>query len=257
MRRGTIKVNYYQVGRGAPLVYLHGAGGLPAITPDLAALAEHFTVTAPLHPGFGTTGDERLGEDVLRLVMHSWDVVDALGIDEPILVGHSFGGMVAAEMAALEPRRVKRLVLVAPAGLYLEECPTADFFAMTPDELAAAAFDDPKSKLARSFVELPSDPHEAAEVGLRRLKGLAAAARFLWPLGDRGLSDRLYRVKAPTLLLWGKNDKMIPPAYAAVFARLLENAAEVRTATIPRAGHMVLLEQTAQATHAIISFCSR
>jgi pimeloyl-ACP methyl ester carboxylesterase len=73
-------------------------------------------------------------------------------------------------------------------------------------------------------------------------------------LPDRGLSERLYRVKAPTLLLWGEGDKIIPPRYAAAFKEKL-TAAEVRVEVIPRASHMVLLEQTEKATQAIINFC--
>ena len=96
LQHGLSTVKYYQHGKGAPLVYLHGAGGLPAFTPDLEALSGHFAVTAPLHPGFGSTGEEHLHEDVLKFVLHTWDVLDALKIDEPILVGHSLGGMLAA-----------------------------------------------------------------------------------------------------------------------------------------------------------------
>ena len=125
LRNGLFTVKYYQYGRGAPLVYLHGAGGLPAFTPDLEILSQHFAVTAPLHPGFGSTGEEHLHAEVLKLTLHTWDVLDALGIDEPILVGHSMGGMLAAEMAAIEPRRVKKLVLIGATVLWLDECPTA------------------------------------------------------------------------------------------------------------------------------------
>ena len=257
LRNGRFKVKYYREGSGAPLVFLHGAGGLPAFTPDLEALAKHFAVTAPLHPGFGTSGEEHLHEDVLALTLYAWDLLDALGIEQPILVGHSFGGMLAAEMAAIEPRRVKKLILVAPAGLYLESCPTADFFAMMTDQLVRAAFFDPESQLARAFVALPEDKRMAEEVMIQRVRGLAAAGRFLWPLGDRGLNERLYRVKAPTLLLWGEGDRIIPPRYADKFRELLEYSAEVKVETIPRAGHLVLMEQTEAATRAIVQFCAR
>jgi pimeloyl-ACP methyl ester carboxylesterase len=256
LRDGGFTVKYYQVGRGAPLVFLHGAGGLPAVTPDLEALSNHFSISAPLFPGFGSTGEEQFHEDVLKLTLHTWDVLDALHIDKPILVGHSFGGMVAAEMAAIEPRRVSKLVLVSPAGLWLDAHPTLDFFAMTPEELVAAAFHDPNSELARAFVALPDDVHSRAEVMVQRAKGLAAAARFLWPTGDRGLSERLYRVKAPTLLLWGESDRMIPAVYAEAFKKQLTGAKAVRIQKIRDAGHMVLLEQTSAAVKAITRFCS-
>lgn len=256
LRDGAFEVKYYQSGHGRHLVFLHGAGGLPAFTPDLEALAEHFRVAAPLHPGFGTTGVENLHDDLLKLVLHTWDVVDALRIDEPILVGHSFGGMLAAEMAAIEPRRVKKLVLISPAGLFLNHNPTADFFAMTPDEMVAAAFHDPSSDAARAFIELPDDIHSRAEVMVQRLQGFAAAARFLWPLGDRGLSERLYRVSARTMLIWGESDRIIPPAYADAFKKLMTGAKSVRIEKIRAAGHMVLLEQPGAAVKAILRFCS-
>jgi pimeloyl-ACP methyl ester carboxylesterase len=255
LRDGLFTVKYYHYGMGTSLVYLHGAGGLPAFTPDLEILSQHFAVTAPLHPGFGSTGEEHLHADVLKLTLHTWDVLDALGIDEPILVGHSLGGMLAAEMAALEPRRVKKLVLVGVAGLWLDDYPTADFFAMKPEELVEAAFYDPQSEPAKAFLALPQDKAAATEVTIQRLKGFAAAGRFLWPLPDRGLSERLYRVKAPTLLLWGAGDKLIPPPYAGAFQQLLTSSGEVKVQMIPRAGHMVLWEQTRAATRAIFEFC--
>lgn len=255
LRNGLFTINYYQQGSGPPLVYLHGAGGLPGFTPDLEVLAQSYTVTAPLHPGFGSTGVEHLHADVLKFTLHTWDVLDALGLEEVILVGHSLGGMLAAEMAAIEPGRVKTLVLVAAAGLWLDDCPTADFFAMRPEELVAAAFYDPHSDLAQAFLALPQDKQAAHEVMLQRLRGLAAAGRFLWPLPDRGLSERLYRVKAPTLLVWGEADHIIPVRYARAFQELLTNSAGVKIAIIPRAGHLVLLEQTRAATNAILDFC--
>lgn len=255
LRNGLFTVKYYRHGRGAPLVYLHGAGGLPAFTPNLEMLSQQFAVTAPLHPGFGSTGEEQLHADVLAFTLHTWDVLDALGIDEPILVGHSLGGMLAAEMAALEPRRVKKLVLVGATGLWLDDCPSADFFAMKPEELVEAVFYDPRSDLANAFLSLPRDKEAANEVMLQRVKGFATAGRFLWPLPDRGLSERLYRVTAPTLLLWGEGDKIIPPRYAYAFRDLLTGSEEVKVQVIPRAGHMVLLEQTGAATRAIFEFC--
>jgi pimeloyl-ACP methyl ester carboxylesterase len=246
-------VKYYAEGSGTPLVFLHGATGLPAFTPDLQELSRHFAVIAPLHPGFGTTGEENLHEDVLKLTLYAWDLLDALDIERPILVGHGFGGMLAAEMAALEPRRVRRLVLVAPAGIYLDDRPTADFFAMKPEEFIEAAFFDSKSEPAKSFLDLPEDRDAANEATIARIRGFAAAARFLWPLSDRGLSERLYRIKAPTLVLWGEADKIIPSTYADTFSALLTNA-RVNVQKIRRVGHMVLIEHPAAAS-AITDFC--
>jgi pimeloyl-ACP methyl ester carboxylesterase len=255
LKAGDFSVNYYQRGTGEHLVFLHSAGGLPAFTPELEQLSKRFTVTAPLMPGFGSSGEEHLHEEVQKLVFWGWDLLDTLAIEQPILVGHSFGGMLAAELAATEPRRVKKLVLVAPAGLFLAEHPTLDFFATTPDKLVKAAFHDPQSEAAKAFMTPPADPAAATEAIVARAKALAAAGRFLWPNGDRGLNERLYRIKAPTLLLWGESDKIIPPVYADAFKRLLVGAASVRIQKIAAAGHVMFAEQPQASVNAIIDFC--
>jgi pimeloyl-ACP methyl ester carboxylesterase len=126
---------------------------------------------------------------------------------------------------------------------------------MTPEELVQAVFYDPTSDLAKAFLAMPQDQEAANEVIIQRLKGFATAARFLWPVPDRGLSERLYRVKAPTLLLWGEGDKIVPPRYAQAFQTLLTGSKGVQTIIIPKAGHMLLLEQTQAATKAILEFC--
>ena len=256
LRGGDFSVKYYQEGTGQHLVFLHSAGGLPAFTPDLEDFSRRFAVTAPLLPGFGSTGEEHLHEDVQKLVFWGWDLLDALKIERPILMGHSFGGMLAAEMAATEPSRVKKLVLVAPAGLFLADQPTLDFFACSPDRLAKAAFHDPNSEAARAFITLPTDPVTATEAAIARMRALAMAGRFLWPNGDRGLSERLYRIKAPTFLLWGESDGVIPTAYADTFKRLLVGAALVKVQKIAGAAHMLFAEQPQVAIRAVMDFCA-
>ncbi len=174
----------YQHGKGQNLVFLHGVDGLPTFTPELEELSKHFSVTALLMPGFGSSGEEHLREEIQKLVFWGWDLLEELKIDNPILVGHSFGGMVAAEMAAAEPRRVSKLVLAAPAGLFLDRHPTLDIFATTRDRLLKAAFHDPESEAAKAFMTPSADPDAAAEQMVARIKALATAGRFLWPNGD-------------------------------------------------------------------------
>jgi pimeloyl-ACP methyl ester carboxylesterase len=256
LRGGDFSVRYYQEGSGEHLVFLHSAGGLPAFAPELKDLSRRFAVTAPLLPGFGSTGEEHLHEDVQKLVFWGWDLLDALQIERPILVGHSFGGMLAAEMAATEPSRVKKLVLVAPAGLFLADQPTLDFFACSPDHLAKASFHDPNSEAAKAFTTLPTDPAAASEAAVARMRALAMAGRFLWPNGDRGLSERLYRIKAPTFLLWGESDGVIPPAYADTFKRLLVGSSFVEIHKIAGAAHMPLVEQPQVAVRLVMDFCT-
>ena len=114
--------------------------------PLLDSLAtQGYHVHAPEWPGYGEESGEELLEDMLDFTLHGWDVVDALKLTErPLIVGHSMGGMIAAEMACLAPQRVERLVLIASAGLWLDEHPIPDLFAMLPFELAQVLFYDPK-----------------------------------------------------------------------------------------------------------------
>ena len=83
---------------------------------------------------------------------------------------------------------------------------------------------------------------------------LAAAGKFLWPLPDKGLARRAYRIKAPTLILWGEQDQINPPSYADDFQRLI---ADSRIETLPNAGHLLMLEQLDAFANAITSFLNQ
>lgn len=243
LRSGQFEVPVRWAGAGRPVVYLHdalGPGGEWESGGPLARLAEEYLVLAPSHPGFeDATGLEQL-EDVLDLTLYYLDFLDELLLDSPYLIGHGFGGLIAAEMAALAPRRIAKLVLIAPYGLRLEHAPIADIFAMAADDLARAvgplvgpeSTDDPDSEL-------------------RRAQHLAATERFLRPGPDRGLRKRLYRLVAPTLLVWGERDPIIPPIYGEAFR---EQLAYARLVTLPEAGHAAHLEQPKAFARAVLDF---
>ena len=141
-KKGT-RCRVWEGGSGALVVFVHSAGGLLRDNPFLDQLAQGYSVFAPEWPGYGeSTGEERL-EDMLDFALHGWDLVDALGLRQPHLVGHSMGGMIAAEMACVAPRDLDKLVLVGAAGLWMDECPIPDIFAMLPHQIAEALFADP------------------------------------------------------------------------------------------------------------------
>ena len=121
-RRGA-KIRVFDGGSGAPLVFLHGAGGLFPENPFLDRLAERYHVIAPELPGYGESSGDELLEDMLDFALHGWDVLSTLGISKPHLMGHSMGGMIAAEMACIVPNDLAKLVLVAPAGSAHHSCP--------------------------------------------------------------------------------------------------------------------------------------
>jgi pimeloyl-ACP methyl ester carboxylesterase len=254
-RRG-IKCQVREAGSGAPLVFLHGAGGLLPEEPLLAKLAERFHVFAPSWPGFGEEAGEDLLEDMLDFTLHGLDVVEALGAERPHLVGHSMGGMIAAEMACLANASFAKLALLAPVGLWLDAHPIPDLFATPPWELPALLFADPAAgqKLLLAGLDFGNDA-ALTRFMVDNARRLGSAGKILFPIPNRRLSKRLYRMTAPTLLVWGKQDKLIAPAYAERFQKLLPG--ESRIAWIDQAGHMVPYEQTAAVAAAVTSFLAR
>jgi pimeloyl-ACP methyl ester carboxylesterase len=238
---GRRMVRVFEVGDGAPLVFLHGAGGLPEDSPFLAALARRWHVYAPLLPGYGDSEGPETLRDMLDVTLHSFDVVNALGLERPILVGHSMGGMIAAEMAAVAPREVERLGLIAPAGLWLDAYPSPDLFSKLPHELPALLFHDPElgERIMTAGADF-DDPKFLEAFVIRNARQLAMASKLLFPIAERGLHERLYRIRAKTVIIWGDSDRMIAPAYGGAFRRAIAGA---ELMSIPAAGHMVILEQ--------------
>jgi pimeloyl-ACP methyl ester carboxylesterase len=239
-------------GSGMPVVFLHGAGGLLADNPFLDRLAARYHVFAPELPGYAESTGEELLEDMLDFTLHGWDVVAALGLARPHLVGHSMGGMIAAEMAAVAPHDLDRLVLVAAAGLWIEEHPIPDIFALLPGQLVELLFQDPDKgqALLTGGVDF-SDMEAFKAFYLGQQRRLAMAGKILFPIPNRRVSKRLYRVTAKTLVLWGEADRLIVPAYAERWGRLIPGAT---VQTIPDAGHMLPYEQPETFVDALTRF---
>jgi pimeloyl-ACP methyl ester carboxylesterase len=247
---GRRKVQMFEAGSGRPLVFLHGAGGLTEDNPFLAALARHWHVYAPLLPGYGDSEGAETLRDMLAVTLHSFDVIDALGLDRPILIGHSMGGMIAAEMAALAPREVEYLGLIAPAGLWLDAHPVPDLFSALPHELPALLFYDPAvgERMMTAGGDL-DDPKFLEAFIVRNVRQLAMAGKLLFPIPDRGLDERLYRIRAKTVVVWGENDRVIPPPYGDAFCRSISGAELV---LVPESGHMVVVEHPEAVVHALM-----
>jgi pimeloyl-ACP methyl ester carboxylesterase len=242
-------VRYLEGGSGPALFYLHGAGGMTPEDPLLAALAETHHVYAPYLPGYGETEDCPQLRDMLDYTLLGWDLVRALGLADPILVGHSMGGMIAAEMAAVAPCDVSRLVLIAPAGLWLDDHPIPDMFTLMPYELPAYLFHEPEAgaKLMTSGLKM-DDPNFLQTYLVRNARQLGMAGKLLFPIPERGLAQRLYRILAKTVIVWGASDKLIPPIYGPAFEAAIEGA---RLVTVEEAGHMVILEKPGAIVEAV------
>jgi pimeloyl-ACP methyl ester carboxylesterase len=250
-KRGC-RVRVLEEGSGAPVVFLHGAGGLLPANPFLHALAKKYHVFAPELPGYGdSTGDDLL-EDMLDFTLHAADVIAELRIDKPHLIGHSMGGMIAAEMAATAPNDLRKLVLVGAAGLWIAEQPIPDLYAMLPHEYPKYLFHDPGAGLALLTGGLDfSNLEVLAEFYIANSRRMAMAGKILFPIPNRRLSKRLYRIKAETLIVWGASDALIPPSYAEYWNRSIAGS---RLVQIGEAGHMVPYEQPEVFVSAVSGF---
>ncbi|MCU1504024.1 MAG: hypothetical protein JWM12_3378 [Ilumatobacteraceae bacterium] len=244
---GKFKIRTLQAGHGAPLLYLHGAGGL-FWDPLLDALAADHHVVAPEHPGAGESQGLEHVEDLWDLVLYYNELLDTLGIESAAVLGHSFGGMVAAELAATSPHRVERLVLIAPFGLWRDDHPVPDISGIPPASLPGLVLADPDGPLAAMLPSPdPTDPESLFRASLT----MSSILQFIWPLPDKGLSKRLYRVKSPTLLVWGAQDGLVHPAYGEDFAAAIDGA---RLEIIDGAGHLPQLERAEQTIGLITDF---
>jgi len=253
-KKGT-RCRVLEGGSGAPLVFFHGAGGLLRDNPFLDQIAQSHHVFAPEWPGYGESTGEELLEDMLDFTLHGWDLVEALGLRQPHVVGHSMGGMIAAEMACVAPRDLGRLVLVSPAGLWVDEHPIPDIFALLPYQIAEVLFHDPQQgqALLTGGADL-SDMEALKDFYIGSQRRLAMAGKILFPIPNRRLSKRLYRLTAESLVLWGASDRLIVPAYAEHWKALIPRA---RVEVIDEAGHMLPYEQPDRFVRAVSGFLQR
>ena len=226
----------WEQGHGPPVTFLPGIGGLPRWSAFLDALAQERHVVAPSLPGF--PGSSALPEldDHLDWLLATGDLLHACGGAGGDLVAVSVGAALAADVAAVWPNAVRRLVLVSPLGLFDAADPSADIFAQPAGGLGALLCRDPARFDAH--VALP-DGADRVEWTVQQVRAQEAAARLLWPVGDTRLARRLHRVTQPTLLVFGQEDRVLPASYRQRFQHALPHA---RLAVVEGAGHLVDLD---------------
>ena len=239
----------FEGGAGEPLLFLHGAGTVSGFN-FAAPWARKFRVYLPYHPGFGESPDSAAITSIDDYVLHYLELLDHLKLDTVRLVGLSLGGWIAATLAAQNSHRLKRLVLVAPAGLRVPEHPTTDIFRLKPDELPAHLVHD----LGVLAPYVP-DPHGPAFLDflVNDYHEMSSFARLAWERPyDPNLRKWLHRIAVPTLLLYGDKDRLTPPQQSKTWASLIPDA---RVHTIKDAGHLVL-DENAEAPKVVLDFLS-
>ena len=247
--RGT-PVRLLTGGAGPPLIFLHGAGGGGRWLPFQEELARAFTVHFPSHPGHGGAPAAEWIEHISDLAFHYLDLLDTLGLERVHLVGASFGGWIAAEIAVMASHRLASLALIDPVGIKVEGWIYPFLFGMDLPQLVATVFHDPMAAVALA----PKDQSVDTLVELYRQS--AALARVAWNpyLYDPLLRRRLARITAPTLLCWGRHDRLAPLLCADAWAKEIPGA---RLITFEQSGHVPHLEEPEAVAAAIARFCGK
>jgi pimeloyl-ACP methyl ester carboxylesterase len=242
-------VHLLRGGAGEPVLYLHGIGAAPGYWNAVhEGLSRRFDLIAPDHPGFGYSDVMDDLDHIDDLVYHYLDLLDRLDLRQDVhLVGVSFGGWLAAELAVHSPDRFASLVLAAPVGIRIPGHLATDIFLMTAKQQARALFHDP--------AKIPEvDPADAV-AAFQTYKDLTGLARFGWVpfLSDPKLERRLYRVTARTLVLAAEHDAVVPSAITDRYAAAIGGAG---LQVLPGTGHALDAEVPEALTAAVIEFLS-
>jgi pimeloyl-ACP methyl ester carboxylesterase len=229
------RIRLMRAGSGPPLLYLHGARGASTWLPFMELLAQRFDVIVPEHPGFGQSDTPDWLDNVGDLAYFYLDLMETLGLDRVHLVGTSLGGWIAAEIAVRSCAQLKSLVLSAAAGIHVKGVSKGDIFLWSPEKFVRSLYHD--QKLADAAVAQPLGEAEQ----MTDMKNRLATAKLAWQprLYNPHLGKWLHRIKVPTLVLWGDDDKIIPPPYGPAFAKLIPGA---RLEVINNCGHVPQLE---------------
>jgi len=243
-----IPLEIARLGNGPPLLFLHG-GEAPDVpnAEYLIRLAEHYSVIAPWHPGFGRLERPKRLRDASDLVYLYLELAEKLDLRDATLVGASFGGWLATEMAIRDTRRFANLVLISPLGIKIgkrDERDIADLFAMSDADFVDLAYFDP-SKAKR---DLPALSDEDLAAHFRSKESLAF---FAWKpyLHNPRLLQWLPRVRIPTTILTGSHDRVVANGYYGAFERSIAGST---LRIIERTGHYPHVEQPAEVARLII-----
>jgi len=245
---GETSIEVSIAGDGPPLLFLHGIDYFAQHKPFLDLLARRFRVVAPRHPGFGASPRPAWMRTVGDIAYLYLDLIDRLALDGVTLVGASFGGWVAMELAVRSTARLGGLVLIDSLGVKFggrDEAEIADIYALPAGEAVRRTFADPAN--APDYDAL--DDAEVEEVARDR----EAAVLYGWRpyMHNPSLRHWLHRIKLPTLVVWGENDRIAAPAYGA---HLVQKFQYGRFVPIADAGHYPQVEQPEQVAAAIADF---
>jgi pimeloyl-ACP methyl ester carboxylesterase len=242
-----IKLHVARGGEGPPVLVLHRDNGAAEASAFHDELAKSAHLLLPHHPGWGRSSRAEWMRSVRDLAVIYRGVLADLGIDRPVLVGLGFGGWIAAEMATMAPAELAKLVLVAPMGIKPPEGDILDQAIVSYVDYARAGFQDQGAFDKVYGAEPTTDQLEAWDIAREM------CFRIAWKpyMYSQTLPHLLGNVKAPTLIVWGDKDKVVPLATAKRYLATLPNA---RLEVLADCGHCADLERPASLAKLVATF---
>lgn len=230
-------IRYLRAGEGKPLLLLRGNDASDGWRDYMSKLSEHFDVIVPEHPGLGGADKPAWLDNAADLAHFYFDFIDAFGVENAHVVGHDFGGWIAAEMAIRDTRKMSSLTLIAAAGLYLADAVGEDPFLRNEEEAITDQFFDSKmvdAECARLLTDETEDVRIANQMVIAQI---AWTPRWHNP----HLRKWLHQIDIPVQIIWGQQDKVTPVAHGHEWNNLIAGS---ELNVLESCGHVPLLEQT-------------
>ena len=245
--RGT-KIGLMRAGKGAPMLYLHGAAGVAQWLPFMEKLSERFDLIVPEHPGFGVSDTPAWLDTVGDLAFFYLDFIKQLGLNDIHLVGSSLGGWTALELAIRDTHALKTLTVNCPVGLRIPDVPVGDIFMWNPEQRARNLVHD--QRLADQMLAVVPSEAEADVL----MKNHYALARLAWQprFFDPDLEKWLHRIDVPVRILWGREDRILPVGIGHELKRLMPKA---ELTVLERCGHLPHVEQMEEFCELVFRAC--
>jgi len=244
---GLVEVSVTQTGEGHPVLLLHGGGGPLTVSgfADVLASQRPARVIVPTHPGFGGTPRPEWLSTVPGLAALYVALLAELRLDDVTVIGNSIGGWIAAEMALLDTSRIGCFVLVDAVGIDVPGHVVADFFSLTPRQVAELAYHDPD--------RFGIDPSKLSPEALKVMAGNRATLAVYagTSMSETGLAGRLAGVAKPTLVVWGDSDRIADVDYGRAYAAAIPRA---RFTLLKNTGHLPQIETPGQLIDAVWAF---
>jgi pimeloyl-ACP methyl ester carboxylesterase len=233
-----VELEVLHCGEGPPVLFLHGLQPFDGSARVLELLGRRAEITAPSHPGFGGSPRPKDFETMYDLTHLYLELLEQLPEPQVTLIGVSFGGWIAAEVAAACSHRISRLILADPFGIKISDRERRDIvhlFNTHPETVRQCEWHDP-ARFAPDFNTWDDDAL------VRYARGRESLCVYGWQpyMHNPQLPRWLKRIAVPTLVLWGASDRIVLPEYGRAYAALIPGA---RFALIEAAGHHPEVEQ--------------